>query len=176
MRILKLSVTALIIAGASLFSQSALACQDSGSGRCGNVGWTGNRDNSAYYGGGSYGNANSGGYSGTQHKYIGLAWTKDDKPFFYDTIMVTPYYNLTPYDWEIQDDIFISQCNQNSKRSPCRKAFSMTNGCIAIAQVGEMMYADGGATCNEAKQKAMQLCQAEDKSPNDCKIHTTKKS
>ncbi|WP_066802567.1 DUF4189 domain-containing protein [Moraxella oblonga] len=163
-KLLKISATALIIAGANmLFSQSALACDPAqGTGQCSNIG--------------GYGNVNSGGYSGTQHKYIGLAWTKDDKPFFYNTTMITAYYNPTPYDWEMQDYIFISRCNQSSQRSPCRKAFSMTNGCIAIAQVGEMMYADGGATCKEAKQKAIQWCQIKDSNPNACKIYRTKRS
>ncbi|STZ08476.1 Uncharacterised protein [Moraxella caprae] len=178
MKILKLSATALIIAGASLFSQSALACQDSGSGRCGNQGYSGNTYNGGYgYGNsGGYGNVNSGGYSGTHHKYIGLAWTKDNKPFFDNSIMITLSDTPTENDWTIQDKLTLGQCEQSSRRSPCRMAHSMTNGCIAIAQVGEMMYADGGATCNEAKQKAMQLCQAEDKSPNACKIHTSKQS
>ncbi|STZ56083.1 Uncharacterised protein [Moraxella lacunata] len=180
MKLLKLSATALIIGGASLFSQSALACQDGGSGRCGNVGWTGNRDNAAYYGSygnsGGYGNVNSGGYSGTHHKYIGLAWTKDGKPFFDNSIMITLSDTPTENDWTIQDKLTLGQCEQSSRRSPCKFATSWINGCIAIAKVGEVMYSHGGASCDEAKQKAMQLCQAYDSNPNACKIYKTRKS
>ncbi|WP_019519717.1 DUF4189 domain-containing protein [Faucicola boevrei] len=174
MKILKLSATALIIAGANmLLSQSALACQDGGSGRCGNVGWTGNRDNSAYYGG--YGNS-GGGYSGGYiDKYLGLAWTKDGKPFFYNAQYRTNY-GFTENHFKQSDADTLYECNKSSRRSPCKFATSWINGCIAIAKVGEVMYSDGGATCNEAKQKAMQLCQAYDSNPNACKIYKTRKS
>ncbi|WP_394261025.1 DUF4189 domain-containing protein [Moraxella boevrei] len=173
MKILKLSATALIIGGASLFSQSALACQDSGSGRCGNVGWTGNRDNAAYYG--SYGNSGGGYGGGYTDRYLGVAWTKDAQPFFH-TARVRSNYGWQPEFWAEYNNVTVAHCNQSSHRSPCKFATSWINGCIAIAKVGEVMYSDGGATCNEAKQKAMQLCQAYDSNPNACKIYKTRKS
>lgn len=177
MRILKLSATALIIGGASLFSQSAISHTNAGDlhnqqSLC-SYGYNPNCGNS-----GGYGNMSSSGYSygGVQHKYIGLAWTKDNKPFFDNSIMITLSDTPTENDWTIQDKLTLGQCEHSSRRSPCRMGYSMINGCIAIAKVGEMMYSDGGASCDEAKQKAMQLCQAEDKIPNACKIHTSKKS
>lgn len=57
----KLIANAVLVLGGLMLSELALACQDSGSGRCGNVGWTGNRDNSTYYGNyGGYNNSHSG--------------------------------------------------------------------------------------------------------------------
>ncbi|OPH37346.1 DUF4189 domain-containing protein [Moraxella equi] len=184
MKILKLSATALIIGGANmLLSQSALACSPNlpNYGNCVRMQQQ-QAEQHAYQmhqqQSGGYGNMSSSGYSygGVQHKYIGLAWTKDNKPFFDNSIMITLSDTPTENDWIIQDKLTLGQCEHSSRRSPCRMAYSMINGCIAIAKVGEMMYADGGASCDEAKQKAMQLCQAEDKSANACKIHTSKKS
>lgn len=53
------TLMALGALGGLAVSTPAMACQDGGSGRCGNVGYTGNRDNSAYYSSGYSGGSSS---------------------------------------------------------------------------------------------------------------------
>ncbi|MDO5051021.1 MAG: hypothetical protein Q4D68_04705, partial [Moraxella equi] len=78
MQLLKLSATALIIGGASLVSQSAISHTNAGDlhnqqSLC-SYGYNPNCGNN----GGSYGGG------GVIDDYLGLAWTKDGKPFFYN--------------------------------------------------------------------------------------------
>ena len=155
MKLLKLSATALIIAGATvLFSQSALACQDSGSGRCGNVGWTGNRDNSAYYGGGGYRQ-----YSGLHtHRYVTVAFDRHAKPFIYRNTFRTPDYVFA--DWEEADDIVLQACNSDPNRSPCRIGSAATNKkCVVYAFDGNFMMSNAGS-CSQAKKALKRDCKA----------------
>ncbi|WLF84684.1 hypothetical protein [Moraxella sp. ZY210820] len=155
MKLLKLSATALIIAGANvLFSQSALACQDSGSGRCGNQGYSGNTYNGGYYGYGNYG-----GYGGSfTHKYVAVAFDRHAQPFIYRNTFRTPDYVFA--DWDEAVGIVLQACNSDPNRSPCRYGSSATNkNCVVYAFDGNFMMSNAGS-CSQTKKALKRDCKA----------------
>ncbi len=128
------------------------------------------------------GSYSGGGSSGVISKYLGLAWTKDGEPFFVKRTIRTNYGFMDAH-WEEYNAVTVNECNQSSRRSPCRFSDSLVNGCMALAKSDTTndsgvpyIYVETGETCKIAKQKAIQLCQAQDSNSSSCKAYKTKKS
>lgn len=177
----KLVLSALIALGGLLVTPAAIACQDSGSGRCGNVGYSGNRDNSAYYGG--YG---GGGYSSystpapTRYitDYLALFFDKQDRPYFYRERHVEYYADdWTQKEWDAAMEKGLAQCNRSSSRAPCEFNTQVANrGCIAYLYTPDMhfietkgRYSTSHENCLVASEAVYQRCMSKYKDANMCR-------
>lgn len=180
----KLVLSALIALGGLLVTPAAIACQDSGSGRCGNVGYSGNRDNSAYYGG--YGGYGGGGYSSystpapTRYitDYLALFFDKQDRPYFYRERHVEYYADdWTQKEWDAAMEKGLAQCNRSPSRAPCEFNTQVANrGCIAYLYTPDMhfietkgRYSTSHENCLVASEAVHQRCMSKYKDANMCR-------
>ncbi|WP_066802553.1 hypothetical protein [Moraxella oblonga] len=174
-KLLKLSATALILAGANvLFSQSALACNstDFACQQQQQIQWQLQNDpNYCHYGYNPNCGNNRGGYgysSGYRVKYLGLFRDRNYKPYF----VRKSYISSDGYlDFEQADGDGLAECNKSSKRAPCETLASVkgSRGCIAYLDTPQVLYSYPAETCREAKQIVNDRCMARYNDLNTCK-------
>ena len=147
-------------------SEMTLACQDSGSGRCGDQGWSGNRNNQEYY----YGNR-GGNYTAPPPQvvyvdyYAVIATNLDTGRWGWSTGYT---------DFEVAKRDAIRNCEgENGEYGPCDWRAFNKNGCIAVA-IGQNKnktitnYPSQSGICGQTEQEALQICKAN--KHKNCKI------
>lgn len=111
-----------------------------------------------------------------KHRYVGLAYTKDGKPFLFRKTYIASGYDFTDGNFAQAEAELLQQCDLNSSRNPCHPSgLAATNGaCIAVAETDHASYGRMAASCSEAKKEALQGCQTKDPKPDTCKISESK--
>lgn len=106
------------------------------------------------------------------HNLVGLAFTKDDEPWFFTSSYSSTSPNFSSYQAEADT---MSACNKSANRAPCRlHSWVANNQCIAVVQSSSHWHVANDKSCGRAKKEAMAHCKANATDPSTCKQYKSK--